>query len=492
MSIALLLLALAALVALGLGVSARSGHEMGLQQWTVAGRGLGTLFVFLLLAGEIYTTFTFLGAAGYAYGFGAPCYYIVAYGTLAYVISYFILPPVWTYAREHNLVSQPDFFAHKYKSKPLGIFVALVGIVALIPYLVLQFVGLGVIVEAASYGSIHKTASVLIGAAVVVLYVITSGVRGTAWTAVVKDVMILSVAAFLGFYLPIHYYGSITHMFEAVDKARPGFLDFAASGQSVSWFVSTVLLTALGFFMWPQAMGACYTARNADVFRKNAIVLPLYQLVMLFIIFVGFTAFLQVPGLKGGATNSALLKIVVASFPPAVVGIVGAAGVLTALVPGSLIIMSAATLCARNVVAPLWPQISDETTVLLAKILVPVIALIGAFFAIAGNSTIVALLLMGYSFVTQLFPALVSSLLPNSPVTKWGAFAGIAAGVATVVYLSLAHQTMGTLFPALPEMVRDLNVGIVALIVNLIALGIVSALTARRSGVALRDEHGQA
>lgn len=171
MSIALLLLALAALVALGLGVSARSGHAMGLQQWTVAGRGLGTLFVFLLLAGEIYTTFTFLGAAGYAYGFGAPCYYIVAYGTLAYVISYFILPPVWTYAREHNLVSQPDFFAHKYKSKPLGIFVALVGIVALIPYLVLQFVGLGVIVEAASYGSIHKTASVLIGAAVVVLYV---------------------------------------------------------------------------------------------------------------------------------------------------------------------------------------------------------------------------------------------------------------------------------------------------------------------------------
>lgn len=474
MSIALLLLALAALVALGLGVSARSGHAMGLQQWTVAGRGLGTLFVFLLLAGEIYTTFTFLGAAGYAYGFGAPCYYIVAYGTLAYVISYFILPPVWTYAREHNLVSQPDFFAHKYKSKPLGIFVALVGIVALIPYLVLQFVGLGVIVEAASYGSIHKTASVLIGA------------------AVVKDVMILSVAAFLGFYLPIHYYGSIPHMFEAVDKARPGFLAFAASGQSVSWFVSTVLLTALGFFMWPQAMGACYTARDADVFRKNAIVLPLYQLVMLFIIFVGFTAFLQVPGLKGGATNSALLKIVVASFPPAVVGIVGAAGVLTALVPGSLIIMSAATLCARNVVAPLWPQISDETTVLLAKILVPVIALIGAGFAIAGNSTIVALLLMGYSFVTQLFPALVSSLLPNSPVTKWGAFAGIAAGVATVVYLSLAHQTMGTLFPALPEMVRDLNVGIVALIVNLIALGIVSAFTARRSGVALRDEHGQA
>ena len=128
--------------------------------------------------------------------------------------------------------------------------------ISLVPYLVLQFTGLGVIVQAASYGAVPKTVAIIIGAAVVTLYVIISGIRGSAWTAVVKDIMIISVAAFLGFYLPIHYFGGMSQLFEAVNIAKPGFLAFAAHGQSLSWFVSTTLLTALGFFMWPHSFGS--------------------------------------------------------------------------------------------------------------------------------------------------------------------------------------------------------------------------------------------
>ena len=112
---------------------------MNLEQWTVGGRRFGAGLVFLLLAGEIYTTFTLLGASGFAYGLGAPAYYILGYFTLAYVISYFMLPKIWSYAREHALVSQPDFFAHKFNSPALGVLVALVGVISLVPYLVLQF-----------------------------------------------------------------------------------------------------------------------------------------------------------------------------------------------------------------------------------------------------------------------------------------------------------------------------------------------------------------
>ena len=368
-----------------------------------------------------------------------------------------MLPKIWAYARSHALVSQPDFFAHKYDSPALGVLVALVGIVALVPYLVLQFTGLGVIVQAASYDVVPKTLSIIIGASVVTLYVIISGIRGSAWTAIVKDIMIIGVAAFLGFYLPIHYYGGMGAMFAAVNTAKPGFLAFPAQGQSLSWFVSTTMLTALGFFMWPHSFGSTFTARNAAVFRKNAIVLPVYQLVMLFVIFIGFTATLVVPGLKGAATNMALLKITVASFPPWMVGIVGAAGVLTALVPGSLIMMAAATVFARNVVAPLRGGQSDATTVLLAKMTVPVVAVIGCYFAISGSSTIVALLLMGYNFVTQLFPPVIFSLMRRNPATKEGAFAGIIAGVATVVYFSLTHETIGKLLPGMPDVVKDLT-----------------------------------
>jgi SSS family solute:Na+ symporter len=308
--------------------------------------------------------------------------------------------------------------------------------------------------------------------------VVISGIRGSAWTSIIKDALIILVVLFLGIYLPLHYEGGIGAMFAAVDTAKPGFLAFAATGKSVSWFVSTVLLTALGFFMWPHSFAACYTAKNEGVFRKNAIILPLYQLVLLFVFFVGFTASLVVPGLKGAATNMALLKITVAAFPPWVVGIVGATGVLTALVPGSLILMCAATLFSRNFVAVLRPQ-SDEQTVQIAKILVPVVAVIGAYFAIAGSDTIVALLLMGYSFVTQLFPALICSLLARNPVTKAGAFAGIICGVGTAVYFTISAETLAKLAPGWPEWLRDLNVGTVALLVNVAVMAGVSAVTAR-------------
>lgn len=490
MIVSLIILALAPITALALGLRARSGHAMGLEQWSVGGRGFGAPLVFLLLAGEIYTTFTFLGASGSAYGQGAPAYYIIAYGALAYTLSYFILPPVWAYAKRHALVSQPDFFARKYESPALGILVCLVAIVALIPYLVLQLTGLGIIVAAASYGSIPDHVAVWIGAAVVAFYVVVSGVRGSAWTAVVKDATILIVVLVLGIYLPLHLYGGIGPMFEAIALAKPGFLVFPASGHSVWWFVSTVLLTALGFFMWPHSFAACFTASNARVFRKNAIMLPLYQLILLFVYFVGFAAVLTVPGLKGSDTNLALFKLVVQELPPWAVGIVGAAGVLTALVPGSLITMTTATLLARNLYGVARPQASDDEIVAIAKWLVVVVMLVAVYFTLTGNSTIVTLLLVGYSFVTQMFPALVASLIPGSRATKEGAFAGILTGVAVAAWLSFTHATLGTLLPWLPQAIQDLNVGIVALILNIVVLVLVSAATRPRL-LAQADQAGR-
>jgi len=250
MNAALLGIAAAALLALGLGFLAGRGRQMGLEQWTVAGRSFGAPLVFLLMAGEIYTTFTFLGGSGFAYGRGGPVYYILCYATLAYVMSYFLLPPIWQYGKENGLYSQPDFFVSKYDSPMLGVVVSLVGIVALIPYLVLQFKGLGIIVEAAGYGAIRSTAAVWIGATVATAYVMVSGVRGSAWTAVAKDTMILLVVVFLGIYFPLHYYGGLAPMFAAIEQAKPGFTVLPARGESAWWFSFTVLLTALGFYMW--------------------------------------------------------------------------------------------------------------------------------------------------------------------------------------------------------------------------------------------------
>src|ERR1700710_1762775 len=137
MNPALIVIAATIVGVLCLGLLARRGKAMDLEQWSIGGRGFGTIFVFVLMAGEIYTTFTFLGGSGFAYGHGGPVFYILAYGCLAYVISYWLLPPIWHYAKQHRLIAQPDFFARKYDSPALGVLVSVVGIVALVPYLVL-------------------------------------------------------------------------------------------------------------------------------------------------------------------------------------------------------------------------------------------------------------------------------------------------------------------------------------------------------------------
>ena len=479
---ALVLIAAITLVALCLGMRARRGHDMNLEQWSVGGRSFGTAFVFLLMAGEIYTTFTFLGGSGFAYGKGAPVYYILAYATLAYILSYWMLPPIWRFAKTHRLVSQPHFFARKYQSPALGVLVALVGVTALVPYLVLQLKGLGIIVATASYGAIPSAAAIWTGAVVVTAYVIVSGVRGCAWNSVVKDTMILAVAIFLGLYLPIHYYGGLGEMFRAIDAAKPGFLNFPARGQSVTWFQSTVLLTALGFFMWPHSFGSVYTAKDERIFRRNAMLLPLYQLILLFVFFCGFAAVLKVPGLKGADIDLSLFRLSLQTFDPWVVGIIGAAGVLTALVPGSMILTTASTLLANDVYRGAMMKNADDARVArLARWLVPVIALVAVGFTLKGGDTIVALLLMGYSFVTQLFPALVCSLAPRNRATKQGAFCGIVAGVAVVVVTTLLHVSVAQLLPFAPDAIKDINIGFLALGLNVIVLAAVSAVTQPRA-----------
>lgn len=115
------------------------------------------------------------------------------------------------------------FFISKYNSPLLGILVSLVGIASLIPYLVLQLKGLGLIVSATSYGQIPPSAAVWIGAVSITIYVMISGIHGSAWISVVKDIMILGIVLYLGIYLPIHYYGGFTEMFKQIDAAKPGF-----------------------------------------------------------------------------------------------------------------------------------------------------------------------------------------------------------------------------------------------------------------------------
>lgn len=286
--------------------------------------------------------------------------------------------------------------------------------------------------------------------------------------------MILAVVVGIGIYLPVHYFGGYGAMFQAIEQAKPGSLTLSSSGMSPAWFVSTVLLTATGFYMWPQYFAGVYSARDEDVFRKNAVILPLYQLVVLFVFFAGFAAILVVPGLKGADADLSLLRIAEQTFGSWTVGLIGAAGLLTAIVPGSMILITAATIIAQNVYRVVVPGATDRTVSLVARSLVPVVTLASVVLTLRGGETLVVLLLMGYNFVTQLFPALVLSLGERTKVGSGSVIAGIVAGELTVVLLTLTSASVATLLPWAPQVVKDLNVGFVALGVNVVVLGIVA------------------
>src|SRR4051794_8491075 len=348
MNVALLVIVAFLALAVGLALRARRGRDMDLEQWTAGGRGFGTLFVFLLMAGEIYSTFTFLGGAGLVYGSGGAAYYILGYGTLAYILSYWLLPAGLRYFTPRKLLSQADFFVAKFVSRGLGVIVSIVAVAAMIPYLALQLKGLGIIVNATSSGTVSSTAAVWLGALVLSVYVVASGIHGSAWTAAVNDVLTLSVVVFIGLYLPIHYFASICAMVHAVQDAKPGFAALKGDQLTPVWFSSTVLLTALGFYMWPHTFGSSLTARDEDVFRRNAIFMPLYQLLIAFVLLVGFVAVLRAPGLGEDTTDGALLGISQRAFPDWFVGLIGSAGELSAPAPRPLLPLTPAAGLARQ------------------------------------------------------------------------------------------------------------------------------------------------
>ena len=454
------------IVAIGTAVGFLAGvrRKMDLEQWTVGGRGFGVLLVFLLMAGEVYTTFAFLGASGWAYSRGGPVLYVLAYLTLAYVVSFFVLPHIWELGRKHGMQTQSDFFSVRYGNRYLAALVCVVGIVSFVPYVQLQITGLGIIVSIASFDAIGRTPAMAIAVGLLVAFVFAGGVRAVAWVSVVKDVLMVLAALAIGIGIPLIHFGGIGPMFAALAHVRPGHLTMpgATTNLGHAWYISTVLLTSLGFYMWPHGFAATFTAKSADTLRRNAVVMPLYSLTLAFILFAGFAAVMIAPGLPNG--DLALLTVVRKTFPPLFLGVIGGAGALTAMVPASVVILTASTLFAKNLYRPLFaPGMSDDQVARLARATVVVLGLISLYSAIYSSTTLVSLLLTGYAGVTQFFPGVVLGLYWKR-VTTSAVFAGLVAGVATAWSLMLSHQ----------DPLHGLSAGFLALCLNFLIVVAVS------------------
>jgi len=449
------------------GIYAGLRREMNLEQWTVAGRRFGLLLFWLLMAGDIYTTFSFLGAGGFAYSRGGPTLYIIAYLTLAYVILFFLGPRIWEVGRKYSLHTQSDFILVRYGNKYLAGIVALVGVVFLIPYLQLQLTGLGIIVQVASFDTVSRSLAITIGFVIVALFILSSGIRAVAWVSVLKDALMVIAVVCVGFGVPYHYFGGIGPMFQALLPARAQHFTMPGSTTSMghTWFITTVLLNACGCFMWPSNFGPLFSAKSADTLRRNAVIMPLYNLMLPVLFFVGFGAIIITPGLKD--SNLALLTTVRNTFSPWFLGLVGGAGALTAMVPAAVIVLTAGTLFAKNVVRPMFlPGMSDDSVAKLAKIMVVVFSALALYIAIRSSQALVGILLFAYNGISQLFPAVVLGLYWKR-ATATGVLIGLLVGVGSAMFLVFSKQ----------DPFFGLNVGFIALCLNLAVTTVVSLVT---------------
>ncbi|MFK0168354.1 sodium:solute symporter [Streptomyces sp. NPDC090306] len=462
-AVAVFAAAMAATVVLGLlAVRGRGGGQGGLAEWSVGGRSLGTVFIWVLMAGESYTSFSYLGAAGWGYNYGAPVLYVVAYMSCGYAVGYLVGPMLWAYARRHGLVGITDMIAHRYGRPWAGALAAVLATACLLPYIQLQITGMGVVVSTISDGSISLNWGYFVAFAVTTCFVVVSGLRGSAWVSVLKDVLVIGTLAFLVVYVPLHYFhGYGDFLGRLVDERRdwltlPGH-GGGASGLGVPWFVSTTVLNALTVVIFPTTVAGYLGARDGDTLRRNAIFLPAYNVLLFVPMLLGLAAVFVVPGLTGAGSNLALFKLVVDSLPGWAVGLVGAAAALSSIVPMAVFMLVIGTMWGRSVLS-LVPRLRPGPRQKLASQTVVVLAgAIALVLTYTRPDTLVRLSLISYEGMAQFVPMLLVGLLWRR-FTLLAGLGGLAVGGVLVCVLVFGGH----------DPVFGVNAGIVALGANLV------------------------
>nr|WP_079037066.1 sodium:solute symporter family protein [Streptomyces silaceus] len=423
------------------------------------------------MAGETYTSFSFLGTAGWSYSFGAPILYLVAYLTVGFAVAYVVGPALWTYASRHGLISIADIAEFRFRSRPVGILVAVVATVFIVPYIQVQIQGMGVVVNAMTYGGVDLKVAAVISFVVAEIFILVSGLRGSAWVSAFKDVLVILAVVFLAVYIPMHYVGGIGELTGRMVAERPEWLTFpghASGGRDSVWFLSTVALNAVTITIFPTTVAGYLSAKNPNALRRNALLLPWYQLLLFVPMIVGATALFVMPTL--GNPDLALFSLVTDSLPAPLVAVVGVAGALSAIVPMSVFMLSIGTLWGRTVLgggngadprARRVREVSGEARDLRTKRLSQAVCVLAGLVALAGSlfhpNTLVELSVLSYEGLAQLVPVVLLALFWRR-LTARAAVAGMLVGLAVVLGLWLTDN----------DPFHGINGGIVALAANLV------------------------
>ncbi len=451
------------------GTYAGRGKKKSVVEYVAAERSIGFIIMYFLMGGSIFSAFAFLGGPGWAYSKGAAAFYMLAFSATGMI-------PWWIWGTKahkagvkYNYVTQAQLFSDRFQSKVLSVIVALVSFLAFVQYIGLQMKASGYIFELASGGRIPFWAGALISYAVVLIYVFISGLRGVAWTHVFQSIFMIIIAWSLSIYLVIHLYDNPTAMFQKIIEYKPNHLLIGENtAMSFSDYTSTLLVSVLGFTMWPQLFMKAFTAQNEKVIKKTVVMYPTFALLSLPTLFIGFAGILQVePEILGEADKILPWLFTNLDFHPIITGVILAAALAAAMSTQDAVTHAAGSIFAQDVVEVIKRKKSDDKhATLWVRLSVIGFGAIAYLIAIFGGQTIVALLIGAYGSIVQFFPLACATFFWRK-ISKAGAISGLLSGFIFNMALSL------DLIPKL----WDINSGIQALLVNFAVMFIVSYFT---------------
>lgn len=433
--------------------------------WTVGGRRFGAWTTWFLQAGEIFTTFTFLGLAGLVFAGGVAVSYVPGYLAIGYIGLFLLAPLFWRVAKRHGYLTNSDFLTHRFNSPVLGRLSAVLGVVFLLPYLQLQVTGLGLIVKLTTGNDASSTVGMIVAVVLVAGFVLWAGIRGVAVTSYLKDALMLIVLGVLIVGVPLAF-GGHGEIFPRVQQLRPELLTLHAGTFDQVWFFTSMLVSALGLacmtlpYMWQGVLAA----RSGQALRRNYALLPVYTIALFLPVVVGFVAVMELKTTSN--PDASLLTITKDSLPGWLVGLVVVGGAATAMVPSAAMVIGMSALVANNI---LPSAVGDRTRFRVGRGAVVVVLALALLLALVRPALLANLLLLTYSGLVQLAPGNLLGLTRRRPRSGLPVILGIVVGEAVVIWLTFSDVA-----------VAHINVGIIGLLANLVVLLAAWAVTGRR------------
>ena len=423
----------------------KKGDLGALDEWGLAGRQFGTLITWFLVGGDFYTAYTIIAVPALVFGVGALGFFALPFTIIVYPFVFVTMPRLWVVSQRHGYVNPADFVKGRYGSRTLATVVAFTGIIAIMPYIALQLVGMQAILAHVGLSGntvFLRDLPITIAFLILAFFTYSSGLRAPAMIAVAKDLLIYIVVIACIVILPVEL-GGFAHIFHVASST------WASSGvaasvilqpKDFSAYSSLALGSALAAFMYPHTITSVLASSSGKVVRRNAALLPAYTLLL------GLIALLGIMGVAAGlhpASSSLVVPELLSKyFPSWFAGVCFAAIVIAALVPAAIMSIAAANLYTRNFYREfLRPDATAQQESSVAKnasIAVQAGALIFVF--LASDRFIINLQLLGGIWILQTLPAIVFGLWKrcfhqNALLLGWGV--GIVVGTSMAAALRL-------------------------------------------------------